>query len=34
MLLADLMIFCPLGPIGPTNFKNSETKFRTLVYNM
>ena len=21
--LADLMIFCPLGPIGPTNFKNS-----------
>ena len=21
-LLADLMIFCPLGPIGPTNFKN------------
>ena len=23
MLLADLMIFCPLGPIGPTNFKNS-----------
>jgi hypothetical protein len=21
MLLADLMIFCPLGPIGPTNFK-------------
>jgi hypothetical protein len=22
-LLADLMIFCPLGPIGPTNFKNS-----------
>jgi hypothetical protein len=22
--LADLMIFCPLGPIGPTNFKNSE----------
>ena len=24
-LLADLMIFCPLGPIGPTNFKNSAT---------
>jgi hypothetical protein len=24
-LLADLMIFCPLGPIGPTNFKNSDT---------
>jgi hypothetical protein len=23
-LLADLMIFCPLGPIGPTNFKNSD----------
>ena len=23
-LLADLMIFCPLRPIGPTNFKNSE----------
>ena len=22
-LLADLLIFCPLGPIGPTNFKNS-----------
>ena len=22
-LLADLMIFCPLGPIGLTNFKNS-----------
>jgi hypothetical protein len=22
-LLAGLMIFCPLGPIGPTNFKNS-----------
>ena len=22
-LLADLMIFCPLGPTGPTNFKNS-----------
>ena len=22
-LLADLMIFCPLGQIGPTNFKNS-----------
>ena len=22
-LLADLMIFCPLGPIGQTNFKNS-----------
>ena len=22
-LLADLMIFCPLGLIGPTNFKNS-----------
>ena len=22
-LLADLMIFCPLGSIGPTNFKNS-----------
>ena len=22
-LLVDLMIFCPLGPIGPTNFKNS-----------
>ena len=21
-LLANLMIFCPLGPIGPTNFKN------------
>ena len=21
-LLADLMIFCPLGPIGPTNFIN------------
>ena len=21
--LADLMIFCPLGSIGPTNFKNS-----------
>jgi hypothetical protein len=26
MLLADLMIFCPLGPIGPTNFKNSESR--------
>jgi hypothetical protein len=24
MLLADLMIFCPLGLIGPTNFKNSD----------
>jgi hypothetical protein len=23
-LLADLMIFCPLGPIGPRNLKNSE----------
>jgi hypothetical protein len=23
-LLADLMIFCPLGPIGPTNLKNSD----------
>ena len=23
-LLADLMIFCPLDPIGPTNFKNSD----------
>ena len=23
-LLAHLMIFCPLGPIGPTNFKNSD----------
>ena len=23
-LLADLMIFCPLGPIGSTNFKNSD----------
>ena len=22
-LLAGLMIFCPQGPIGPTNFKNS-----------
>ena len=22
-LLADLVIFCPLGLIGPTNFKNS-----------
>ena len=22
-LLADLMIFCPLGLISPTNFKNS-----------
>ena len=22
-LLAELKIFCPLGPIGPTNFKNS-----------
>ena len=22
-LLVDLMIFCPLGPIGLTNFKNS-----------
>ena len=22
-LLADFMIFCPLGPIGTTNFKNS-----------
>jgi hypothetical protein len=22
-LLADLMIFCPLGPIGQTNLKNS-----------
>ena len=26
-LLADLMIFCPLGPIGPTNFKNSGFSF-------
>ena len=25
-LLADLVIFCPLGPIGPTNFKNSDKK--------
>jgi hypothetical protein len=25
-LLEDLMIFCPLGPIGPTNFKNSGIK--------
>ena len=33
-LLADLMIFCPLGLIDPTNFKNSETKFRALIYNM
>ena len=23
-LLADLLIFCPLDPIGPTNFKNSD----------
>jgi hypothetical protein len=23
-LLEDLMIFCPLSPIGPTNFKNSD----------
>ena len=23
-LLVDLMIFCLLGPIGPTNFKNSD----------
>ena len=22
-LMADLMIFCPLGPTSPTNFKNS-----------
>ena len=26
-LLADLMIFCPLGPIGQTNFKNSDILF-------
>jgi hypothetical protein len=26
MLLADLMIFCTLGTIGPTNFKNSESR--------
>ena len=26
-LLADHMIFCPLGPIGPTNFKNSGFSF-------
>jgi hypothetical protein len=23
-LLTDLVIFCPLDPIGPTNFKNSD----------
>ena len=31
-LLADLMIFCPLGPIGPTNFKNSALKNRCTSY--
>jgi hypothetical protein len=33
--LADLMIFCPLGPIGLTNFKNSDIDlmFGIWVYN-
>jgi hypothetical protein len=28
-LLADLMFFCPLCPIGPTNFKNSVRALQT-----
>ena len=34
-LLADLMVFCPLGPIGPANFKNSGriyAHFNPIVY--
>ena len=27
-LLADIMIFCPLGLIGPTNFKNFEYMYK------
>ena len=33
-LLADLMIFCPLGPIGPTNFKNSDTVLGKYIYSL
>jgi hypothetical protein len=33
-LLVDLMIFCPLGPIGPTNFKNSEGLCYTKTYSL
>ena len=33
-LLVDLMIFCPLGPIGPTNFKNSEGLCYTQTYSL
>ena len=32
-LLADLMIFCPLGQIGPTNLKNSAFMARCTRYN-
>ena len=32
-LLADLMIFCPLGPIGPTNFKNSAHCFSLIFFS-
>ena len=31
-LLAHLMIFCPLGLIGPMNFKNSDIQWRKLFY--
>ena len=31
-LLANLMIFYPLGPIGPTNFKNSGVWSFVIVY--
>jgi hypothetical protein len=30
--LADLMIFYPLGPIGPTNFKNADVTKNRNVY--
>ncbi len=33
-LLADLMIFCPLGPIGPTNFKNSDVRNWDCVHSL
>ena len=31
-VLADLMIFYPLGPIGPTNFKNADVTKNRNVY--
>ena len=32
MLLVDLMIYCPLGPIGLTNFKNSAKYPRIAIF--